>query len=153
MKRFHGYPIMNTWIGSLFVSNIKRVGFEDILTAIHSPDNSYLIINTLPLHQQFCLIHKTTPAQLEESAVNDILNNTSAISKSILIYGRNGSDDTVEKKYRQLVGLGLVDVYVYSGGLFEWLLLQDIYGEDMFPTMGSKVDDLLRYRELPVFRK
>ena len=38
------------------------------------------------------------------------------------------------KKYEQLVGLGFINVYIYPGGLFEWLLLQDIYGSDDFPT-------------------
>jgi len=36
-------------------------------------------------------------------------------------------------------------VYIYSGGLFEWLLLQDIYGSDLFPTTNDKVD-FLKYK-------
>ena len=36
------------------------------------------------------------------------------------------------KKYRQLVDLGFSNVYIYTGGLFEWLLLQDIYGSTNF---------------------
>ena len=42
------------------------------------------------------------------------------------------------KKYDQLIGLGFVNVFIYPGGLFEWLLLQDIYGYDNFPTQNKK---------------
>jgi len=38
-------------------------------------------------------------------------------------------------------------VYIYKGGLFEWMLLQDIYGEDEFPTTSKQMDILL-YRPL-----
>ena len=36
-------------------------------------------------------------------------------------------------------------MYIYSGGLFEWLLLQDVYGKDEFPTMGCELD-ILKYK-------
>jgi len=57
----------------------------------------------------------------------------------------NSSDDTCINKYDQLVKLGFYNVYVYAGGLFEWLLLQDIYGSDLFPTTNDKVD-FLKYK-------
>jgi hypothetical protein len=34
---------------------------------------------------------------------------------------------------------------MYLGGMFEWMLLQDIYGRDEFPTT-SKVLDILKYK-------
>ena len=37
------------------------------------------------------------------------------------------------------------NVYIYKGGLFEWLLLQDIYGKDLFPTT-TEILDILRYK-------
>jgi hypothetical protein len=40
---------------------------------------------------------------------------------------------------------GFPEVYVYSGGLFEWMLLQDIYGQDEFPTT-KKVLDILKWK-------
>jgi len=46
------------------------------------------------------------------------------------------------KKYRQLVDLGFSNVYIYTGGLFEWLLLQDIYGSTEFPTTTKELDIL-----------
>jgi hypothetical protein len=36
-------------------------------------------------------------------------------------------------------------LYVYIGGLFEWLLLQDIYGDEEFPTT-AKIIDILKYK-------
>jgi hypothetical protein len=53
------------------------------------------------------------------------------------------------KKYDQIKKLG-GNAYVYPGGLFEWLLLQDIYGMDEFPT-SKKVGDMLKYKPKPIF--
>jgi hypothetical protein len=41
--------------------------------------------------------------------------------------------------------LGFSDINVYVGGLFEWLLLQDIYGTDEFPTTRIE-KDLLKFK-------
>jgi hypothetical protein len=60
----------------------------------------------------------------------------------IIIYGKNCNDETVEKKYKQIMSFGFQDVYVYTGGLFEWILLQDIYGKDEFPTTSIVIDIL-----------
>ena len=50
----------------------------------------------------------------------------------------------------EAVEFGFQEVYIYSGGLFEWLLLQDIYSENEFPTT-SKVQDFLFYKPRPLF--
>ena len=63
----------------------------------------------------------------------------------MIIYGKNSTDITVDSKEKQLEELGFEDVYVYSGGMFEWLLLQDIYGDQSFPTT-SKTTDILMYK-------
>ena len=36
-------------------------------------------------------------------------------------------------------------MFVYTGGLFEWLMLQDIYGETEFPTSKKELD-ILRFK-------
>ena len=46
------------------------------------------------------------------------------------------------KKYEQLIGLGFTNIYIYPGGLFEWLCLQDIYSKDEFPTTREELDIL-----------
>jgi hypothetical protein len=63
----------------------------------------------------------------------------------IVIYGRNSNDERLYKKYQQLLSLGFYNVCVYLGGLFEWLLLQDIYGADEFPTTSKQLD-MLKYK-------
>ena len=62
-----------------------------------------------------------------------------------MVYGKNSNDDKIFKKYEQLIGLGFSSVYVYTGGMFEWLLLQDIYGKEEFPTKGNELD-ILKFR-------
>ena len=104
-----------------------------------------LLINTLPLSDQTCLIQTTLPYDAEEVQLNALLTNYEFKSHRIYVYGRNANDPTAEAKCQQLVSLGFQHVYVYRGGLFEWLLLQDIYGASEFPTT-RKVLDLLQYR-------
>jgi hypothetical protein len=47
-------------------------------------------------------------------------------SVSIVIYGKNSCDHTVNAKYKQIKRYGFSHVYIYQGGLFEYLLLNDI---------------------------
>lgn len=121
---------------------IKYINFEDMQSAIRN-SSAYIIINTLQVLDQSCLIPGTVLCDKEENLINDIL--SQGVSKKIIVYGKNDTDETVDKKYQQLRGLGFSDIYIYRGGLFEWLLLQDIYGDSEFPTT-SKILDLLKYR-------
>jgi len=70
--------------------------------------------------------------------------------KNIIIYGKNANDNKSLEKYKQLISLGFVNVYIYCGGLFEWLLLQDIYGEDEFPTTKKELD-IIKYKPSKLF--
>ena len=54
------------------------------------------------------------------------------------------------KKYNQLINLGFANVYIYPGGLFEWLLLQDVYGKDSFPTNIIEID-ILKFKGKSIF--
>lgn len=120
----------------------KKIGFEDIKHIINSPNEQYIMINTLPTNLQNCLIKKTVPSHNEEKIINQLLENYEMKKVHIVIYGKNSVDETVDHKYKQLYDLGFSQVYLYSGGLFEWLLLQDIYGADEFPTHGKIMDIL-----------
>jgi hypothetical protein len=76
----------------------------------------------------------------------------------IVIYRKNVTDPTVDKKYAQLRGFGFSEVYIYSGGLFEWLLLSDIYGVEEFPLSSSswaksKILDPLKYKPPATFAR
>ena len=118
------------------------IGFEDLKYAIRNRDH-YIIINTLSTHDQDCLIIGTCSTSTEESIINKMIE--SSASSIIILYGRNSSDDSVRTKRTQLQSLGFETVYIYGGGLFEWLLLQDVYGFNEFPTT-TKCKELLRFR-------
>lgn len=122
-------------------SNIKKIGFEDLKVLIDKKDT--VIINTMSSTEQYCLIKNTILYEKEEQTINDLLENCNYKMK-IVVYGKNNLDDTVEHKYKQLVGLGFLQIYIYQGGMFEWLLLQDVFGETEFPTIGRTLD-LLKY--------
>lgn len=129
---------LNEW----FSHTIQKIGFEDIKKGIHHRNT--ILINTLSSNEQQCLIQNTLDIRSEESTINDLLDNYKMKQIHIIVYGKNNTDDTVEKKYRQLRGLGFSHVYIYYGGMFEWLLLQDIYGTQEFPTT-TKILDILKY--------
>jgi|UniRef100_A0A6C0CD61 hypothetical protein len=123
--------------------SINKVNFEYVQNYCNFKNDKLLLINTLAYSKQDCLIKNTITASQEEEILNSYLKKNKAII--ILIYGENCSDNKVIEKYNQLYKLGFSNLYVYIGGLFEWLLLQDIYGEDEFPTT-SKIYDLLNYK-------
>ena len=125
------------------VQSVRKVSFEDIIDTVFQNKNSCLLVNTLPITDQECLISHTLPATAEESIINTSMSQNRDIP--IILYGRNTSDNSVLIKYEQLNKLGFRYVYIYPGGMFEWILLQEIYGSDNFPTT-SKVKDLYRFR-------
>jgi hypothetical protein len=127
------------------IAGNHKVGFDDICHVIKSSRESYcLLINTLPINEQENLIKNTIPYQMEETIINNILTNRNLPSYTIIVYGRNSADDMVDKKFKQLQQLGFVNVFIYYGGLFEWMLLQDVYGAEYFPTT-MKERDILKY--------
>jgi rhodanese-related sulfurtransferase len=128
---------------------INKVSFEDIQWIIKGDHKKYLLINTLDKTQQDCLIIGTIPIDKEVEIINKFLKKSDT---NIIIYGKNTNDSTIYNKHQQLLSLGFNKVYIYPGGLFEWLCLQDIYGSSNFPTIGSELD-ILKYRPLPEINK
>ena len=123
-------------------SSIK-INYEDIQFIIKNPQG-YLLINTLSESEQNCLIINTININDEEKIINNLLKRGLKDIK-IIIYGKNSNDEKLYNKYSQLTSLGFYNVYVYTGGLFEWLMLQDIYGEKEFPTTKKELD-ILKYK-------
>jgi len=118
----------------------RRSNFEDMQFAIkHS--KLHLLINTLSTLEQDCLIFNTIKSEEEEFIVNELLSSGKK-DINIIIYGKNSSDDKIFSKYKQFQSLGFYNVYVYIGGLFEWMMLQDIYGDEEFPTTKKEIDIL-----------
>jgi len=138
----------NPSISTLTTAGNHKVGFEDVLfilrkymkktpSALHvsRDDPIFWLINTLPPNCQEYVIPHTIPCHMEEKLINDVLNDLSIQPSQyyIVLYGKHSTDDTVDKKYLQLIQLGFTNVFIYYGGLFEWLLLQDIYSKEHFP--------------------
>ncbi len=119
--------------------SVRKVNFEDVQYAIKQRQN-YLLINTLDSGEQQCLITKTIGISQEERIINEYLNKK--VNVNIIVYDKNANAPNLMKKYEQLIGLGFINVYIYPGGLFEWLLLQDIYGSEDFPTTIDERDHL-----------
>ena len=128
------------------VSLVPKVSYEDIQMVVYRNQHaaySSLIINTLPEKMQHCLIKTTVDFRDEEHIINECLSANPNIM--IIVYGKNSNDITILHKYEQLTKLGFINVYIYMGGLFEWLLLHEIYGKDLFKI--TKYDrDHLKYR-------
>ena len=117
----------------------KKANFEDVQKIINNEIGG-ILINTMNPNEQSCLITNTTSIIEEELIMNNYIKTDKKIN--IIIYDKNSDEMRILKKYRQLVDLGFLNVYIYTGGLFEWLLLQDIYGSTEFPTTTKELDIL-----------
>ena len=129
--------------------SMKKINYEDMQTVVKNPE-IYMLINTLPVDNQDCLISTTISVEKEEAAINKYLKENRGIK--IIVYGKHCNDELVDKKYQQLLTLGFSNIYAYAGGLFEWLLLHDIYGKDLFPIINNnykKNIDILKYKPHP----
>ena len=124
----------------------NKIGYEDVLYSIENSPK-YILINTLESNLQHCLIKTTLSIENETNVLNKIIDKSQFKEVIIVIYGCNTVDISVDKKYKQLIDLGFPNVYIYSGGMFEWLLLQDIYGQDNFPTTSLDLD-ILKYKPI-----
>lgn len=124
-------------------STTQKINYEDMQYVLKNSE-THILINTLNDTEQTCLLPNTTNINEEEELINRLIKNGNKNVK-IIIYGKNCNDDKLYKKYSQLTSLGFYNVYIYTGGIFEWLMLQDIYGTSEFPTTKKELD-LLRYK-------
>ena len=128
-------------------TSTRKVNFEDVQYSMKNK-NKFLLINTLNTSRQDVLIKNTVPVNKEEELINQLIKSNQNIN--IIVYDENANAPNLMKKYEQLIGLGFINVFIYPGGLFEWLLLQDIYGYDNFPT-SSQERDILKFKGKSVF--
>ncbi len=119
--------------------SLNKISFQDMKKCIAK---KYTIITVMEIGET-CLIESTVPINNEEAVIRKIYENDASIP--IIIYGYNNCDDRVITKYVQLKELGFINVFVYLGGMFEWMLLQDIYGTSHFKTCGKDLN-LLKYK-------
>ena len=125
------------------IQSIQKINYEDIQYVIKNAE-IHLLINTLSETEQECLITNTVNMNKETDLINKFIK-TGNKNVKIIIYGRNCNDEKIYSKYTQLNSLGFYNLYVYCGGLFEWLMLQDIYGHSDFPTTKKELD-ILKYK-------
>lgn len=124
-------------------SSVFKINYEDIIYVLKNKER-HILINTLPENNQECLLPSTIDIATEEKLINNCIQNGRKDIK-IVLYGKNSNDESVYNKQRQLQSLGFYNIYIYTGGLFEWLMLQDIFGEDEFPTTKKELD-ILKYK-------
>lgn len=138
-------------MGNSAISSVisNYITFEDMQSIIKKP-HLYTIINTLSVDDQHCLIANSKNSDEEEKAINSLMMHES-FSSYIVIYGYNCNDEKIYHKYRQLKTIGFRNIYIYTGGMFEWLLLQDVYGKDEFQTT-SHTHNILYYRPKSILK-
>tara|TARA_B100001287_G_C22566872_1_gene474297 strand:+ start:219 stop:614 length:396 start_codon:yes stop_codon:yes gene_type:complete len=119
--------------------SLNKISFQDM---IYSINNNYTIITVIK--NDDCLIKGTVNIYNEEKIINELWDNK-LLSNPIIIYGTNSSDENVIVKYKQLHDLGFTQLYIYPGGLFEWLLLQDIYTDKNIKTTKKELN-LMKYK-------
>jgi hypothetical protein len=129
--------------------SIQKINFEDVQKITKSPDG-YLLINTLPESEQGCLLLNTIPAHEEEYTMNKLIQQGKK-NIHLIIYGKNSNDETIYKKYHQLLKMGFSNISLYPGGIFEWLMLQDIFGFQEFMTTKKELD-FLKYKPRQALR-
>ncbi len=126
--------------------SVQKVNFEDIQFLLKN--KKPILINTIDQTDQTCLIKGTISVMEEEQVINTYMKKN--MNVTIVIYDRNSNSEKLLQKYNQLISLGFYNVYIYPGGLFEWLCLQDIYGFENFPTTSKELD-ILRYKAKSIF--
>ena len=126
----------------------KKISVEEMQRILETPEK-YIVIHTLTSEYSDCVIPGTIEDMREESIINEMLTRIDIPDKPIIVYGKNARDETPEKKAKQLKSLGFHDISVYSGGMFEWLLLNELYGSNEFPVENrgrNKIYDIWKYR-------
>ena len=121
------------------IDSIKFVTYEELQTC-----NNYHIITTL--NNNDCFIKNTLSPEEEIEFVNSCISKNN--QKKIIIYGKNYLDKTLFLQYEKLNSLGFDNLHIYLGGMFEWLLLKDIFGNELFPTTID-FKDCLKYKPKP----
>ena len=120
--------------------SMQKINYEDVQYVIKNVE-AHILINTLNENEQDCLLPNTIGIHKEVELINNLIKHGNKKVR-IIVYGRNSNDEKIYAKYNQLTSLGFYNVYIYTGGLFEWLMLQDIYSEKEFPTTKKELDIL-----------
>ena len=83
--------------------SVRKINFEDMQDMIR--DNKTIIVNTLDISNQECLIKRTISASDEVNIINELIK--SDYANRVVIYGMNSADESIVRKYNQLTSLDL----------------------------------------------
>lgn len=85
-------------------------------------------------------IDGTLTPEMEEREINRMIQNYSSSGKApeekIVYYGLNSVDRSPDEQAAKLARHG-IEASVYRGGMFEWLLLREIFGADNYPVVST----------------
>ena len=109
--------------------SIKKINFEDMQTVIKNLE-TYLLINTLPLNEQQCLIRGTVSCEQEETTINKYIRENKGLK--IIIYGKNCNDIKPQEKAQQLYNLGFYNIFIYAIANFVYEDFFNNLNEDFF---------------------
>ena len=123
--------------------SMPSYNYHQLQDRIKKNENDIILINTLPLTRQDCLIKGTLKAFIEVEFINKLLKTNK--NKEIIVYGIHHTDLSVITKYNQLKKIGFKNVYIYFGGLHEWLMLQEIFDITNFQTDGN-IKNIVDYK-------
>ena len=84
------------------IQSIQKINYESMQNIINNTSNKFLLINTLDITNQGCLIKNTILPEREIAQLNYYLRHDKNIN--IVIYGENCCDSKVIDKYKFLVG-------------------------------------------------
>uniref|UniRef100_A0A6C0D2C4 Rhodanese domain-containing protein n=1 Tax=viral metagenome TaxID=1070528 RepID=A0A6C0D2C4_9ZZZZ len=123
--------------------SMPSYNFHQLQDRMKKQGNELILINTLPLTRQDCLIKGTLKAFIEVEYMNKLLKTNK--NKEIIVYGIHHTDTSVIQKYNQLKKLGFTNVHIYFGGMYEWLLLQEVFDTTNFQTDGM-IKNIVDYK-------
>lgn len=129
---------------SIPTTPVNKVSFQNIQDVINGNHKNTIMICTLDSKYKEYIIKNTINIEDECQIINNLIS-TNNLNKVVFIYGKNAYDDSIYYKYTQLKSLGFTECYLYLGGLFEWLLMQDIHGFDEFPTQKMHTNIFLEF--------
>jgi hypothetical protein len=140
--------------GNSTIKHVTRKNMQHHCRQLHCRDDSLVLSNQSTSRSEIITIlistindmtlpriNNTLSAEHETELINHAID-AGDMNIQIVIYGKNGNDPSIVVKYNQLIGLGFPNVKLYLGGITEWLLLQEIFGTEMYPMCdGMKEHD------------
>ena len=118
---------------------IKEIGVTDFKKLLGT--GRVLLFNGLKKQYHSCVIPGTIPYPAMRKVIKNMEEEDIAVVYCAN-YSCNASHKFAEKKLGHLE-----TVYIYSGGVFEWLLLQKKYGKKKYPTSGDCDIENMKHRE------